>query len=647
MDSLSPQVVSATKLPILNPNEFDLWKMRIEQYFLMTDYLLWEVILNGDSPAPTRVIEGSSTESLDQIHDRLQKLIIQLEILDLEEQSLDDLFNSLKIYEVKVKSSSTASTSTQNIALVSSSNTDSTNEPVSAAASVYAVSAKIPVSTLPNVDTLSNAVIYSFFASQSNSLQLDNDDLKQIDANDLEEMDLKWKMTMKGHFAKCRSPKDTRRIGAAEPQKRNVPSDESLPPSPIYDRYQSGNGYHAIPPPYTGTFIPPKPGLVFNNEPNDVETGHHAFTVQLSPTNPEQDLSYTNRHTTPIIEDWVSDSEDESETKASQIVPSFVQSSEQVKSSRHSVQYVETSIPAATPKPTSPKVGKGFYRVDTPLFEGMIVAQEVGEGNADEVHVEDVNTAGVVAKGAASDDRVKKLERRNKASKLRRLKRVGTAQRIDTSDDTIMDDVSKQGGIIANIDTDDDVILEDAKEIAVEKSADVLSMQDDEESEPVELQEVVEVVTTAKLITKVVTGASTTITAAALQLTTAAAPTLTTALGAARRRKGLTKEQMNEEDSRALKRLNESQEDKAAKKKKLDEEVEELKRHLQIMPNDEDDVHTEATPLALKVPVVDYKIYNEYNKPYYKIKRADGSHQLYMSFLSMLRNFDREDLEAL
>nr|GEZ35087.1 reverse transcriptase domain-containing protein [Tanacetum cinerariifolium] len=54
-----PQVVvSAAKLPILNPNKFDLWKMRIEQYFLMTDYSLWEVILNGDSPVPTRIVEG-------------------------------------------------------------------------------------------------------------------------------------------------------------------------------------------------------------------------------------------------------------------------------------------------------------------------------------------------------------------------------------------------------------------------------------------------------------------------------------------------------------------------------------------------------------------------------------------------------------
>nr|GFD15275.1 hypothetical protein [Tanacetum cinerariifolium] len=57
MDSFSPQVVSAAKLPILNPNEFDLWKIRIEQYFLITDYSLWKVILNGDSPIPTRLVE--------------------------------------------------------------------------------------------------------------------------------------------------------------------------------------------------------------------------------------------------------------------------------------------------------------------------------------------------------------------------------------------------------------------------------------------------------------------------------------------------------------------------------------------------------------------------------------------------------------
>nr|GEW18674.1 hypothetical protein [Tanacetum cinerariifolium] len=328
---------------------------------------------------------------------------------DVEEQSLDDLLNSLKIYEAEVKSSSSASTSTQYIAFVSSSNTDICIEPVSAAASVSAICEKMPVSSLPN-----------------------------IDADDLEEMDLKWQMAMltirarrffqrtrrnlkangptsmgfdmskvecynchkKGHFLReCRSPKDTRRNSDAEPQRRNVSvetttsnallrdnalvnlrqtlekqeqerddlklklekfqtysknltellasqtnaktglgynsqvftrvmfdcddyissgSDESLSPSLIYDRYQSGNRYHAIPLPYTGTFMPPKPDLVFNNAPTDVKTDHPAFTVMLSSTKPDQDLSLTNRSSAPIIEDWVSDSEDESETKTQQ-----------------------------------------------------------------------------------------------------------------------------------------------------------------------------------------------------------------------------------------------------------------------------------------------------------------------------------------
>nr|GEZ88494.1 hypothetical protein [Tanacetum cinerariifolium] len=142
----------------------------------------------------------------------------------------------------------------------------STNESVSAVASVSVANAKVFVSALPNVDTLSDAVIYSFFASQSNSPQLDNDDLQHIDADDLEEMDLKWQMAMltmramrflqktgrnlganettsigfdmskvecynchgRWHFAmECRSPKDTRRNVLVEPQRRNVPIENS------------------------------------------------------------------------------------------------------------------------------------------------------------------------------------------------------------------------------------------------------------------------------------------------------------------------------------------------------------------------------------------------------------------------------------
>nr|GEU80175.1 hypothetical protein [Tanacetum cinerariifolium] len=175
------------------------------------------VILNGDSPIPIRVIDGVVQPVAPTTLNKEWRThtLIWRNKKDLEDQSLNYLFNSLKIYEAEVKSSSTTSTTTQNIAFMSSQNTDSTNESVSAVASVSVASAKVPVSALPNVDTLSDDVIYSFFASQSNSSQLDNDDLKQIDVDDLEEMDLKWQMAMfdmskvecynchmRGHFAR-------------------------------------------------------------------------------------------------------------------------------------------------------------------------------------------------------------------------------------------------------------------------------------------------------------------------------------------------------------------------------------------------------------------------------------------------------------
>ncbi|GKA54907.1 putative ribonuclease H-like domain-containing protein [Tanacetum coccineum] len=219
---------------------------------------------------------GSSLEGLDQTYDRLQKLISQLEILgetisqedmnlkflrslpsewkthtliwrnkpDLDTLSMDDLYNNLKIYETKVKGSSSSNQNSQNVAFMSSNNSGSSNQ-------AYG-------SNSTNTDSMSDAVIYSFFANQSNSPQLDNEDLQQIDADDLEEMDLKWQMAMltmrarrflnktgrkinangsetirfnkskvecynchkKGHFTReCRAPRENRN---REPIRRNV-----------------------------------------------------------------------------------------------------------------------------------------------------------------------------------------------------------------------------------------------------------------------------------------------------------------------------------------------------------------------------------------------------------------------------------------
>nr|GEY81200.1 hypothetical protein [Tanacetum cinerariifolium] len=446
------------------------------------------------------------------------------------------------------------------------------------------------------------------------------------------------------------------------------------------------------------------------------------------------------------------------------------------------------------------RVGKGFFGVETQLFGVMLVVQEVGEGDADEVHGDDVN-AGDAAEGdvSAANDEVPTADEEPSipsptpptpppqpsqdipsTSQVQPTSPQSSQRQPHPSQDAIMPmnllqevmdtyttltrrvehleldkiaqalEITKlkrrfkklesrnkvKGRTIAEMDEDADVVLEEAKDVPADiakadQDAKVLSMQEDE-SKPTEVQEVVEVVTTAKLITEVVTAASTTTTAAevlVLAAITAAAPTLTVA--PRRRTKGVVirdpeesttttsiiihseakskdkgkgilveepkplkkqaqiklkkilnvadfkmdyfkgmsyddirpifeakfnlnvaflqkiKEQIDEEESRALKRINETPAEKAAKRKKLDEEVEKLKRHLQIVPNEDDDVYTEATPLARKVPVVGYEIINQNNKPYYKIIRADGTHQLYISFLSLLRNFNRKDLEAL
>nr|GEW30750.1 integrase, catalytic region, zinc finger, CCHC-type, peptidase aspartic, catalytic [Tanacetum cinerariifolium] len=111
-----------------------------------------------------------------------------------------------------------------------------------------------------------------------------------------------------------------------------------------------------------------------------------------------------------------------------------------------------------------------------------------------------------------------------------------------------------------------------------------------------------------------------------------------------------SKEQMEEEENRAIASINETPAQKAANRRRLNEEAEdvkELKQHLEIVPNEDDDVYTEATPLSRKVPVVDYQIVYFNDKPHYKIIRADGTHQLYVSFITLLKNFDREYLESL
>ncbi|GJY41817.1 hypothetical protein Tco_0429087 [Tanacetum coccineum] len=100
----------------------------------------------------------------------------------------------------------------------------------------------------------------------------------------------------------------------------------------------------------------------------------------------------------------------------------------------------------------------------------------------------------------------------------------------------------------------------------------------------------------------------------------------------------------------SLKREGEGLESDNSKKQKTDDDQEEaeMKKIIEIVPEDAYDIAIDVIPLATKPPsIVDWKIYKEDKKSYYQIIRADGSSKLYQLFNAMLRNFDREDLETL
>ncbi|GJT17864.1 integrase, catalytic region, zinc finger, CCHC-type containing protein [Tanacetum coccineum] len=184
---------TTTAKTILKYGEYDMWRLRIKQYFQVQDYALWDVIENGNSFKPvaqtrtnadgtsTSLIPGPVTteEKAQKKNDVKAKNISQedlnLKFLrnlpsewnthvvvwrnkpDLDTMSLDDLYNNFKIVEqeAKVTATSSSSSSSQNMAFVSSPST-----------------------------------------SQPNGFQLIYEDLKQIHEDDIEEMDLKWQLAL-------------------------------------------------------------------------------------------------------------------------------------------------------------------------------------------------------------------------------------------------------------------------------------------------------------------------------------------------------------------------------------------------------------------------------------------------------------------
>ncbi|GJZ72109.1 hypothetical protein Tco_0635960 [Tanacetum coccineum] len=150
------------------------------------------VILNGVAPLPTRTVDSVETSvPPTTAEQKLAKKNVQLEIHgetisqedvnlkllrsptsewkthtliwrnkpDLEDLSMDNLYNNLKIYEAKIMGSSSTNQNTQNVAFLSSNITSSTNEAIKTAHGVSVANSKNNASTLPNVDSLSDVVI--------------------------------------------------------------------------------------------------------------------------------------------------------------------------------------------------------------------------------------------------------------------------------------------------------------------------------------------------------------------------------------------------------------------------------------------------------------------------------------------------------
>nr|GEX58829.1 ribonuclease H-like domain-containing protein [Tanacetum cinerariifolium] len=195
------------------------------------------------------------------------------------------------------------------------------------------------------------------------------------------------------------------------------------------------------------------------------------------------------------------------------------------------------------------RVGKGFLGVETPLFAAAdfpfgFLQTPLDTCTALSSRTEQLKSAKMsqALEISKQKKRVKRLEKSNKVKvlKLRRLKKVGTSQRIDTSDDTIMEDVWKQAKIY---------------QIDMDHPSKVLSMQEDE---PAEVEEVVEVVTTAKLIIEVVAAASKSISVASTTIhavepqVPATTPTdvpVRVAAASTRRRKGVVIRDPEEEST--------------------------------------------------------------------------------------------------
>ncbi|GJY57628.1 ribonuclease H-like domain-containing protein [Tanacetum coccineum] len=231
----SPHVVSSVKLPILKKGEYTLWSMRMEQYLTNTDYALWQVIMNGDEPVQTTKDEnGVETEVplktaqalLQRQRERKAKSILLLAIPDeyqLRFHGIKDvktLWTAIKSrfggnVESKKMQKTVLKQQFENFSVSDTEGLDKAYDRFQKLISLL----KVHCATVSNEDanqtfltalpsSWNNVALIMRNKTSINDLdiddlynnlkgpQLDDEDLKQIDHDDLEEMDLKWQVAM-------------------------------------------------------------------------------------------------------------------------------------------------------------------------------------------------------------------------------------------------------------------------------------------------------------------------------------------------------------------------------------------------------------------------------------------------------------------
>nr|GEX83668.1 hypothetical protein [Tanacetum cinerariifolium] len=297
-------VVAAAKLPILNPNDFNLWKMRIEQYFLMTDYSLWEVILNEQKLVRKNELKARET-LLMALPDKYQlKFNIHKDAKSLME-AIEKRFE--EEMDLKWKMTMITMRARRFLKIIRRNLGNADHQRTTGTEKTTRRTVLVEVST-------STALVSQCSLSSSGS---DNES----------QVSNKIGLGFDSQVFNCQVS-DYEELHSQESDNRVTENQEN-------DRYKTGEGYYVVPPPYTGNFLPPKPDLVFTDDIDASELVANVINVESSGHKTSKDKSKTHRPDAPIIEDWISGYEDETEIESvpKQRKPSFVKSTEHVKTS--------------------------------------------------------------------------------------------------------------------------------------------------------------------------------------------------------------------------------------------------------------------------------------------------------------------------